>query len=98
MSTTISLATKERTGPSLQVNVGHFSIDIKDGAFRLTTPSFDDWLQTQDFDLRQAEATIHVDFGKFVISFPNADSRAQFATWLAQANTNAQKGYRTMWP
>ena len=35
---------------------------------------------------------------QLLISFPDETTRDTFRQWLAQANTKAKQGYRTMWP
>jgi hypothetical protein len=90
--------TVEGTEQLIDVQAKPFSIRLKDGAFCVTTPMHDDWLQTMDFDLRKAAAVIHWHGCKLAICFPTAEARSQFQTWLFEANSKAEHGYKTMYP
>lgn len=75
-----------------------FSIHMKDGAFAVVAPMFDDWTQTVKFDLRSADAVIRADAFGLIIEFPDEGRMKRFQSWLAEANAKAEHGYKTMWP
>jgi hypothetical protein len=71
---------------------------MKDGILGVISPMFDDWSRTEDFDLRGADASLEFAGEHLLIAFPDEATRDTFRKWLAQANTKARQGYRTMWP
>jgi hypothetical protein len=93
----IALAIPGKAVPQ-EVEAAPFSIRMKDGVFAVVTPDFDDWNQTQNFDLRTADASIRFEAGKMIIQFPDAATRNAFRQWLQAAIAKARQGYRTMWP
>ncbi|MEQ2006265.1 MAG: hypothetical protein ABMA26_05665 [Limisphaerales bacterium] len=82
----------------IEVDAQPFSIRSADGSFCVTTPMHDDWLQSVNFDLRQAMAEIVSQTPIWVICFPDAKARSQFQAWLTEANAKARHGYSTMYP
>ena len=82
----------------IEVDAQPFSIRSADGAFCVTTPMHDDWLQSVNFDLRQAMAEIVSQTPILVICFPDTEARSQFQAWLIEANAKARHGYSTMYP
>ena len=82
----------------IEVDVQPFSIRSADGAFCVTTPMHDDWLQCVNFDLWQAKAVVVSQTPIGVICFPDAEARSRFQAWLIEANAKARHGYSTMYP
>ena len=87
-------------GSKERVNVvaEFFVLRMKDGAFAVTVPQFDDWTQTIDFNLREADVVIAFKDGQAILEFPDQRTREKFESWLDATNTAARQGYRTMWP
>jgi hypothetical protein len=75
-----------------------FSIRMRDGVFAVQVPISDDWTRTEDYDLRGADATAHVEANGLVLEFPSVSARDQFRAWLQETNAKAERGYKTMWP
>jgi hypothetical protein len=75
-----------------------FTIRLKDGMFSVTTPMHDDWLQTVNFALRKADASIEPAGAAWVLIFPDTRSLEHFKEWLVEANAKAENGYRTLYP
>ena len=93
----VRLAIRNKDGGH-EVDAKPFSIRMKEGVFAVVAPMFDDWMRTENFDLRGADAVIGEDQGKLLIQFPDQETHDRFEKWLQEANANAEHGYRTMWP
>lgn len=81
----------------IEVEARPFSISPKEGLLSVTTPMHDDWLQTVDFDLRNADVVLEAS-AEWMLVFPDAVTLSRFQEWLSVANAKADRGYRSMYP
>ena len=81
----------------IEVAASPFTIRVKEGLLSFTTPMHDDWLQTVDFDLSNANVVIEASTN-WTLVFPDAATLARFQEWLIAANAKAEQGYKTMYP
>ena len=81
----------------IEVEAKPFTIRVKEGLLSVTTPMHDDWLQTVDFDLRNANVVIEAS-ADWTLVFPDATTFARFQEWLTAANAKAEHGYKSMYP
>ena len=93
----VILATKAKQD-LIEIESTRFSIRVQDGVFTVVVPAFDDWNQTQEYDLRPSPATSQFSDEGMTIEFPNEVARSHFYKWLTETFAKAEHGYNTMWP
>lgn len=96
--TKIHLALKSPDHIFLTVEVGVYSfINLVNGAFEVTTPMGDDWLQNRTFDLKEKEVSVTDDKDSTnTLTFKDQQTLQAFLIWLVEAVEAAREGYRTM--
>lgn len=79
-----------------RADVYSLSYGALDKVFSMPCPMGDDWLQQIRHKPTPSPELVKVDGHLMVVAFNKYECAQQFSTWLLDAETRAQHGYRTM--
>ena len=86
----------EHPDQPLSAGVNELMYDASAGAFSMSRPMGDDWLQRIVHIQEPRPELFHQSQQKTVVVFESSEVASKFLSWLETANAEADYGFRTM--